>query len=83
MGPGATRSAASAAVDAVLSSILEGAQQGKLHITRFGTFESVLRPARTASHPITGESITIPSHTRLTFRPARYLAENTKKQSSP
>lgn len=76
MGPGATRNAASAAVDAVLSSILKEAQQGKLHIARFGTFETVLRPARTAAHPITGESITVPPHTRLTFRPADELSKS-------
>ena len=76
MGPGATRNAASAAVDAVLSSILKGAQQEKLHITRFGTFETALRPARTAAHPITGARITVPTHTRLIFRPADELIKN-------
>ncbi len=40
MGPGATRSTATAAVEAVLSSIQSGAKSDdKLHIARFGTFE--------------------------------------------
>ncbi|MBR5213633.1 MAG: HU family DNA-binding protein [Akkermansia sp.] len=39
MGPGATRSTASAAVEAVLASILNGADNEKgVRITRFGTF---------------------------------------------
>lgn len=44
MGPGATRSTASAAVEAVLRSIQQASSQSnKLHISRFGTFE--LNPA--------------------------------------
>ena len=77
MGPGATRNAASAAVDAVLSSIQNAARQEKLHISRFGIFETVQRPARTGVHPITGETITIPAHSRLTFRPAKDFANRT------
>jgi len=39
MGPGATRSTASAAVEAVLASIINGSADAKgVHITRFGTF---------------------------------------------
>lgn len=73
MGPGATQKAASAAVDAVLSSILAEVQNEKIHIARFGTFETVHRPARSGAHPISGEPITIPAHSRLTFRPANNL----------
>ena len=48
MGPGATRSTASAAVEAVLHSIQQATQQEKLHIARFGTFEiSKTRPRLT------------------------------------
>lgn len=71
MGPGATQKTASAAVEAVLSSILAQAQEEKIHISRFGSFETVHRPARTGAHPITGETITIPAHSRLTFRPSK------------
>lgn len=53
MGPGATRSTASAAVKAVLSSIQTAAANNpKLHIARFGTFEQnaaqrlTFRPAK-------------------------------------
>ena len=40
MGPGATRNTASAAVEAVLSSIEQAAHSApKLHVAHFGTFE--------------------------------------------
>lgn len=40
MGPGATRNTASAAVEAVLSSILATAQESpKVHVPHLGTFE--------------------------------------------
>ncbi len=74
MGPGATQKAASAAVDAVLSSILTEVQKEKIHIARFGTFETVHRPARTGAHPLSGEAITIPAHSRVTFRPPKAFA---------
>lgn len=80
MGPGATQKAASAAVDAVLSSILAEVQNEKIHIARFGTFETVRRPARSGAHPISGEPITIPAHSRLTFRPAKSFAAHISEQ---
>lgn len=39
MGPGATRSTATAAVEAVLHSIQQASRESKLHIAHFGTFE--------------------------------------------
>lgn len=76
MGPGATQKAASAAVEAVLSSILSEVRNEKIHIAHFGTFETVQRPARSGAHPISGNPITIPAHSRLTFRPAKRLVSH-------
>lgn len=70
MGPGATGRTASAAVEAVLSSILSESVHDKLHIARLGTFETERRRARTAVHPITGQPLPVAEHTRLTFRPS-------------
>ena len=71
MGPGTTRSTASAAVEAVLGSVLTLTEQGEpLHITRFGTFHRVCRPARRAYHIPSGTVQDIPEHERLTFTPA-------------
>jgi DNA-binding protein HU-beta len=75
MGPGATQKTAYAAVDAVLSSILSRVEKEKIHIARFGTFETVQRPARTGAHPISGETISIPARSRLTFRPSKNLSD--------
>lgn len=75
MGPGATRRTASAAVEAVLSSILREAKREKLHISRFGTFETTERKARNGTNPATGAPLQIAAHTRLTFRPAKELSK--------
>ena len=76
MGPGTTRSTASAAVEAVLGSILSLTEQGeRLHITRFGSFQRVRRPARRAFHIPSGEVQEVPEHERLTFTPAEGFPE--------
>lgn len=71
MGPGATRNTASAAVEAVLASIIQGAQTGKVHISHLGTFEFVLRPERIAFNACTANKITIPERSHLVFRPSK------------
>ncbi len=75
MGPGATRATASAAVEAVLTSIrLATAQTGqKLHIAHFGTFERQLHPARQGYDINTGQLRDIPEKHELHFKPAREL----------
>ena len=71
MGPGATQSAASAAVEAVLSSILTLSAQDRLHITRFGTFAYTTPSPRRFYHiPSASFSTTTPAP-RLTFHPAK------------
>ena len=68
MGPGATRSTASAAVEAVLASISAEAQnETGVHIKRFGTF--AYKNANEATK----------KDGRLCFRPSRKLAQNTSK----
>lgn len=73
MGPGATRSTASAAVEAVLASILDATDSpgDKLHIARFGSFECVERPARKGYDINTAELREIPSRQELTFKAAK------------
>lgn len=70
MGPGATQSTASAAVEAVLASILALSAQEKLHITRFGSFELQARAPRRYYHIPTATMVTAPLPPRLVFRPA-------------
>lgn len=73
MGPGATRSTASAAVEAVLASILLSTRtEGeKLHIAHFGTFERTRRSARRGYDINTGTMRNIPEKEELTFKAAR------------
>lgn len=70
---GATRATASAAVEAVLSCIQQAAAEGKVHLARFGTFETAERAARTGYNPATGQPHDIPAKRVLTFRPAKGL----------
>lgn len=75
MGPGATRSTASAAVEAVLASIRLAAEQEKLHIAHFGTFEQVHRPARQGFDINTRAMRDIPEKSELTFRASSRLED--------
>ncbi|MBQ9835817.1 MAG: HU family DNA-binding protein [Akkermansia sp.] len=70
MGSGTTRNTASAAVEAVLASVLEAASQEKVHIAHFGTFETVCRPARKGFDINTASITTYAAQSRLTFRPS-------------
>ena len=71
MGPGTTRSTASAAVEAVLGAVLALTEQGEpLRITRFGTFRRCRRPARRAYHIPDGAVREVAPQSRLTFTPS-------------
>jgi len=71
MGPGANRETASAAVEAVLSSILSAAKTEKVHVARFGTFEIQSRPAHRGFDINRSAPCTFPASARLCFRPAQ------------
>ena len=71
MGPGATQNTASAAVEAVLCAIRTLSAQGRLHITRFGSFEQRLSPARRAYSLPERRVRLLPPRSRLTFTPAK------------
>lgn len=70
MGAGTTHATASAAAEAVLSSILAAAESDKVHITRFGTFEYAERPSRRSYDINTGTYREVPASRKLTFRPS-------------
>lgn len=73
MGPGATGSAASAAVEAVLSSLLDEAEHGSVHVPELGTFEMRDIPAREGYNVAAGKIVLYPAARRLTFRPSSHL----------
>ena len=70
MGAGTTQNTASAAVEAVLASILAAAAEEKVHIAHFGTFETLSRPARQGYDINSAGITTYPARARLTFRPS-------------
>ena len=66
---GANRSAASDAVDAVLSSIQKSLVSGdKVTLPGFGTFEVRSRAARTGRNPQTGEAIQVQASKAPAFK---------------
>ncbi len=75
MGAGASRSAARAAVNAVLESILHSAAtDSKTHIARLGTFEYKQHSKRSGHGlPTTPPNSRNTRTQRLVFRPAKHL----------
>ena len=73
---GITKKDAAVAVDAVFEAMTnELAAGNKVTVTGFGTFESKAREARAGRNPQTGEAITIPAHTAVTFKAGKGLKD--------
>jgi DNA-binding protein HU-beta len=71
---GASRTAALAAVDAVLDEITSALAAGeRVTLTGFGTFEAAVRAARTARNPRTGEALEVAATTVARFHPGAGL----------
>lgn len=71
-----TKKDATRAVEAVFEAITGEVSQGnKVTVTGFGTFEPKEREARTGRNPQTGETITIPAHTAVTFKAGKGLKD--------
>jgi len=71
---GGSKSEASAALDAVLESIVSGVKaDGQVQIMGFGTFKISDRAARTGRNPRTGEAIQIKASRSVRFSPAAAL----------
>lgn len=73
---GMTKKAAGDAVEAVFATISETlAQEEKVTIVGFGTFEVRARQARKGVNPSTGEEIMIPATKVPAFKPGKSLRE--------
>ncbi|WP_456847252.1 HU family DNA-binding protein, partial [Cellulomonas sp. P5_C6] len=71
---GATKTAALAAVEAVLDEITSALAAGeRVTLTGFGTFEAAGRAARTARNPRTGETLEVAATTVARFHPGAGL----------
>lgn len=76
LGGSATKKAADYALAAVLDSIAEGIEKdGKVQILGFGTFLVKTRAARTGRNPKTGEPMTIPASTMVSFKASAALKD--------
>lgn len=71
LGGTATPMAASLALDAVLRSIQEGlAEDGKVHLSGFGTFSLQTLPERRITNPRHGREQLIAEHAHVKFKAA-------------
>ena len=74
-----TRKDAEIAVEAFLDCIAEGlANNEKVVLSRFGTFEVRERVERTGRNPRTGETITIPGQKTPAFKAGKVLKDAVK-----
>lgn len=80
IGPGVTKKDVGAVVDGLLNAIKQAlANERRIELRGFGTFEVRHRKARTARNPRTGESVEVPARAVPVFRASRlwkeYVAE--------
>jgi nucleoid DNA-binding protein len=74
---GASKVAASKAIDAVIASITQGVDRDEsVTIAGFGTFLKKHRPARTGRNPSTGELMEIKPSQTVNFKASQSLKEN-------
>lgn len=71
---GMTKSQAEQALNVVLSNMANAMEKGeKVILTGFGSFRVVERAEQKGRNPQTGQSIVIPAHNVVKFRPAKNL----------
>ncbi|CAA7620536.1 HU family DNA-binding protein [Magnetospirillum sp. SS-4] len=74
---GCTAALADAAVDAVLTTIVDGVKvDGSFRLAGFGSFAKVERAARQGRNPKTGEAIEIAASTTMKFSAAATLKKS-------
>ena len=75
-----TKKDAAAAVDAMIASITEAlANNDKVQLVGFGTFEVKERAARTAKNPRTGETVEVPAAKVPSFKAGKALKDTVSK----
>ena len=73
---GLTKKDARAVIGTVMEGIKAGlAEDGKVTLVGFGTFNSVFRDARTARNPQTGEPVAVPAKNVVKFKASKAFKE--------
>ena len=62
--------------DQIIEAIVFTAGQGRLVIRGFGTFETILTPARVSRNPRTGEPVNTPAREKLKFKASAMLRKD-------
>ena len=71
---GMTKVRAQQALDQVLSNVAEAMEKGeRVTLSGFGTFKVVERAEQKGRNPQTGQSIVIPAHNVVKFKPGKNL----------
>jgi nucleoid DNA-binding protein len=71
------------AVQLVLDGITETlVKEGRIELRNFGVFEVKRRRAKKARNPRTGESVSVPERSVVTFKPGREMEERIERKSS-
>ncbi|OGG95455.1 MAG: DNA-binding protein HU [Candidatus Lambdaproteobacteria bacterium RIFOXYD12_FULL_49_8] len=77
---GQSKSAAEAAINAVIGSITDALSKGDdVTLVGFGTFTTVNKAAREGRNPKTGEKLKIPASTAPKFKPGKALKDAVSK----
>ena len=71
---GGPKSTVNAVVSATIDAIADALRSGEeVKLPGIGTFKSKPVAERTRRNPATGESVTVPAHTKIVFKPAAGL----------
>ena len=74
-----TKVAAGKALDSVLAKMAEAMEQGeRVTISGFGSFRVVERAEQKGRNPQTGQSLIIPAHNVVKFRPGKKLCQKVR-----
>ncbi len=82
IGPGVTKKDCASVVDAFLNAVKQAlADERRIELRGFGTFEVRYRKARTARNPRTGEPVDVPPRAVPVFRPSKLWKELVAEES--
>ncbi|PHR24641.1 MAG: DNA-binding protein [Desulfotalea sp.] len=76
---GITKVLAAEALDKVLANMISAMEKGeRVTLSGFGSFKVVERAAQKGRNPQTGQTITIPAHNVVKFKPGKHLCERVR-----